>query len=109
MTDALTEESANRNEQSARTRAMWSAVALTSINDAIRHAARESKNNKGRALKTLTLWANTKDGRDVLRMAGIDPDKRVTDSMIAFAAKGVLTARPRKTDPANLDARDVKG
>ena len=77
-------------------RAMWSAVALTSLNDAIHHASKESEKNKGRALKTLELWANSRDGRDVLRMAGIDPDKRVTDSMVAFAAKGVPSTTPRK-------------
>ena len=75
-------------------RAMWSA--LSSLNDATRHASRESKKHKGRALKTLTLWANSRDGREVLRMAGIDPDKRVTDSMVAFAAKGVPCTTPRK-------------
>ena len=85
-------------EQAARMRAMWSAVALTSLNDAIRHASRESKKHKGRALKTLTLWANSRDGRDVLRMAGIDPDKRTTDCMIAFAAKGVPTTQPGKRE-----------
>ena len=83
-------------EQAARMRAMWSAVALTSLNDAIHHASKESEKNKGRALKTLELWANSRDGRDVLRMAGIDPDKRVTDSMVAFAAKGVPSTTPRK-------------
>ena len=83
-------------DQAARMRDMWSAVALTSLNDAIRHASREPKKNKGRALKTLELWANSRDGRDVLRMAGIDPDKRVTDSMVAFAAKGVPSTTPRK-------------
>ncbi len=74
----------DRDEQAARMRAMWSAVALTAINDAIRHTARESKKNKGRALKTLELWANSRDGRDVLRMAGINPDKRVTDCMVGI-------------------------
>ena len=95
-------------EQSARMRAMWSAVALTTIDDAIRHTARESKKHKGRALKTLELWTNSRDGRYVLHMAGINPDKRVTDSMVAFAAKGVppTMSRKRKT---NLDARDAKG
>jgi len=83
-------------DQAARMRDMWSAVALTSLNDAIRHASRESKKNKGRALKTLTLWANSRGGRDVLRMAGIDPDKRTTDCMVAFAAKGVPLTTPRK-------------
>ena len=83
-------------DQAARMQAMWSAVALTSLNDAIHHASKESEKNKGRALKTLELWANSRDGRDVLRMAGIDPDKRVTDSMVAFAAKGVPSTTPRK-------------
>ena len=95
-------------EQSARMRAMWSAVALTTIDDAIRHTARESKKHKGRALKTLELWANSRNGREVLSLAGIAPDKRVTDSMVAFAAKGVLTTTPRKRG-TNLDARDAKG
>jgi hypothetical protein len=83
-------------EQAARTRAMWSAVVLTAINDAIRHTAREPKNNKGQALKTMTWWVNSRDGRKVLSLAGIDPDKRVTDSMIALAAKGVRIATQRK-------------
>jgi len=82
-------------DQAARMRAMWSAVVLTSINDAIRHAPRESKKNKGRALKTLTLWANSRDGRKVLSLAGINPDKRTTDCMVAFAAKGVPTTQRR--------------
>ena len=80
-------------DQAARMRVMWSAVALTAINDAIHHASRESKKNKGRALKTLTLWANSRDGREV-----INPDKRVTDCMIAFAAKGVPTTQPGKRE-----------
>ena len=85
-------------DQAARMRAMWSAVALTSLNDAIRHASRESKKHKGRALKTLTLWANSRDGREVLSLAGINPDKRVTDCMVAFAAKGVPTTQPGKRE-----------
>ena len=66
--------------------------------NAIRHAAREPDKHKGRALKTLTLWANSRDGREVLSLAGIDPDKRVTDRMIAFAAKGVPTTQPGKKE-----------
>ena len=88
----------NRDEQAARMRAMWSAVVLTAINDAIRHASRESKKNKGRALKTLALWANSRNGREVLSLAGIDPDKRTTECMVAFAAKGVPTTQPGKRE-----------
>ena len=85
-------------EQATRTRAMWSAVVLTAINDAIRHTAREPKKNKGRALNTLTLWANSRDGRKVISLAGINPDKRVTDAMVAFAVKGVPTTMQRKRE-----------
>ena len=83
-------------DQAARMRVLWSAVALTSLNDAIHHASKESEKNKGRALKTLELWANSRDGREVLSLAGIDPDKCTTDGMIAFAAKGVPTTQPGK-------------
>ena len=85
-------------EQAARMRAMWSAVVLTSLNDAIRHTATESKKHKGRALKTLALWANSRDGREVLSLAGIYPDKRTTECMVAFAAKGVPTTQLRKKE-----------
>jgi len=85
-------------DQAARMRTMWSAVVLTSLNDAIRHTATESKKHKGRALKTLTLWANSRDGREVISLAGINPDKRVTDCMLAFAAKGAPTKQPRKRE-----------
>ena len=64
--------------------------------NATRHASRESKKHKGRALKTLALWANSRDGREVLSLAGIDPDKCTTDGMVAFAAKGVPTTQPGK-------------
>jgi len=64
--------------------------------NAIRHTATESKKHKGRALKTLTLWANSRDGREVTSLAGINPDKRITDCMVAFAAKGVPSTTPRK-------------
>ena len=96
-------------EQAARMRAMWSAVVITAINDVIRHAAREPKKHKGLALNTLVLWANSRNGREVISMAGINPDKRVTDCMVSFAAKGVKTTTRRKKGPANLDARDVNG
>jgi len=86
-------------DQAARMRAMWSAVVITAINDAIRHAAREPNKHKGRALNNLALWANSRNGREVISMAGIDPDKLVTDCMVAFAVKGVPLTTPRKRRP----------
>ena len=83
-------------EQATRMSAMWSTVVLTAINDAICHAAREPKKHKGRALNTLARWTNSRDCREVLSLAGINPDKRVTDGMLAFAAKGVPVTQLRK-------------
>ena len=83
-------------DQAARMRVMWSAVVLTAINDAIHHTARESKKNKGQALNSLALWANSRNGREVLSLAGINPDKRTTECMVAFAAKGVPPTMSRK-------------
>jgi hypothetical protein len=83
-------------EQAARMRAMWSAVVLTSLNDAIRHTAIESKTDKGRALKNLALWANSRNGQEVLSLAGIAPGKRTTEGMVAFASNGVPTPSPGK-------------
>ena len=88
----------NRDEQAERMRVMWSAVVLTSLNDAIRHTATESKKHKGRALNTLALWGNSRDGREVISLAGINPDKRTTDCMVAFAAKGVPPTMSRKKE-----------
>ena len=88
-------------DQAARMRTMWSAVALILLNDAIRHASKESKKNKGRALKTLALWANSRDGREVISLSGINPDKRTTDCMLAFAAKGVPPTMSRKGRQTN--------
>jgi len=85
-------------DQAARMRAVWSAVVLTSLNDATRHASRESKKNKGQALNSLALWANSRNGREVLSLAGINPDKRTTECMVAFAAKGVPTTQPGKRE-----------
>ena len=68
-------------------------------------AATESKKHKGRALKTLTLWANSRDGREMLSLAGINPDKRVTDCMVAFAAKGVPPTMSRKKGRQTNDGR----
>ena len=79
--------------QAALMRDMWSAVVIAAINDAIHHASREPNKHRGRALKTLELWANSRDGRKVF-----SPDKRVTDCMLAFAAKGVPPTMSRKKE-----------
>ena len=88
----------DRTEQAKRMRVMWSAVALTTINDAIRQASTETKTKKraGNALNSLALWANSRSGREVLSLSGINPGTRVTECMVAFAAKGVRTTGRKK-------------
>ena len=37
-------------------------------------------------------WARSRDGREVLSCAGIDPNERVVKGLMEFVAKGVRTS-----------------
>ncbi|MEM9032755.1 MAG: DUF6280 family protein, partial [Pseudomonadota bacterium] len=37
-------------------------------------------------------WARSRDGREVLTCAGIDPNERVVTGLMDFVAKGVRTS-----------------
>ena len=40
----------------------------------------------------MARWARSRDGREVLSCAGIDPNERVVKGLMAFVAKGVRTS-----------------
>ncbi len=72
------------DEQSRRARKLFSAVVLAALDDAIR-----DEKTKGNGAEELARWARSRDGRDVLSCAGIDPTERVIDGMVAFVRRGV--------------------
>ena len=74
-------------EQGNRARKLFAAVVLASLDDAI---ADDKKYGNGP--EQIARWARSRDGREVLSCAGIDPTERVVAGLMEFVAKGVRTS-----------------
>jgi len=75
------------HEQGARARKLFAAVVLAALDDAI---ADDKKYGNGP--EQIARWARSRDGREVLSCAGIDPNERVVSGLMDFVAKGVRTS-----------------
>ena len=63
------------------------AVVLAALDDAI---ADDKKYGNG--LEVIARWARSRDGREVLMCAGIDPNERTVKGMMDFVRRGVRTS-----------------
>ena len=79
--------SAFNSEQGNRARKLSAAVVLAALDDAI---ADDKKYGNGP--EQIARWARSRDGREVLSCAGIDPNERVVGGLMEFVAKGVRTS-----------------
>ena len=75
------------NEQGNRSRKLFAAVVLAALDDAI---ADDKKYGNGP--EQIARWARSRDGREVLSCAGIDPNERVVKGLMEFVGKGVRTS-----------------
>ena len=75
------------NEQGNRARKLFAAVVLAALDDAI---ADDKKYGNGP--EQIARWARSRDGREVLTCAGIDPNERVVSGLMDFVGKGVRTS-----------------
>jgi hypothetical protein len=75
------------NEQGQRARKLFAAVVLAALDDAI---ADDKKYGNG--ADQIARWARSRDGREVLSCAGIDPNERVVSGLMEFVSKGVRTS-----------------
>ncbi|MCY4305239.1 MAG: DUF6280 family protein [Aestuariivita sp.] len=75
------------NEQGSRAKKLFAAVVLAALDDAI---ADDKKYGNGP--EQIARWARSKDGREVLTCAGIDPNERVVSGLMEFVAKGIRTS-----------------
>lgn len=78
---------AQTSDQGARSRRLFAAVVLAALDDAI---ADDKKYGNG--ADQIGRWARSRDGREVLSCAGIEPTERVVEGMMAFVARGVRTS-----------------
>ena len=79
--------SAFNSEQGNRARKLFAAVVLAALDVAI---ADDKKYGNGP--EQIARWARSRDGREVLSCAGIDPNERVVGGLMEFVAKGVRTS-----------------
>jgi hypothetical protein len=75
------------NEQGNRARKLFAAVVLAALDDAI---ADDKKYGNGP--EQIARWARSRDGREVLTCAGIDPSERVVGGLMTFVSRGVRTS-----------------
>ena len=82
-----TDGTAFNHEQGARARKLFAAVVLAALDDAI---ADDKKYGNGP--EQIARWARSRDGREVLSCAGIDPNERVVKGLMEFVGRGVRTS-----------------
>ncbi len=66
------------NEQGNRARKLYDAIA--------------DDKKYGNGPEQIARWARSRDGREVLSCAGIDPNERVVSGLMDFVSKGVRTS-----------------
>ncbi len=81
------DEVAYTNDQGARAQKLFAAVVLAALDDAI---ADDKKYGNGP--EVIARWARSRDGREVLMCAGIDPNERTVKGMMEFVGRGVRTS-----------------
>ena len=81
------DSTAFNSDQGNRSRKLFAAVVLAALDDAI---ADDKKYGNGP--EQIARWARSRDGREVLSCAGIDPNERVVEGLMTFVSKGVRTS-----------------
>ena len=75
------------SEQGNRAWKLFAAVVLAASDEAL-----PDDRQYGNGPEQIARWARSRDGREVLSCAGIDPNERVVDGLMEFVAKGIRTS-----------------
>lgn len=81
------DNSAVTNDQGKRAQKLFAAVVLAALDDAI-----SDDKKYGNGPEVIARWARSRDGREVLMCAGIDPNERCVKGMMEFVRRGVRTS-----------------
>lgn len=77
----------NKNASTQSYQQLFAAIVLAALDDAI-----VDEKSRGNGVKSITSWAQSRDGHTVLRCAGIEPCERAVAGLQAFVRKGVKTS-----------------
>jgi len=83
----LYETQAATADEASRHRKLWSAVVLAALDDAIIDNRRYRNGTE-----QIKRWSRSRDGREVLQAAGIEPSEIVTSALGEFVDAGVRTS-----------------
>ena len=78
---------AMKNDQGSRAQRLFAAVVLAALDDAI-----ADDRKYGNGAEQIMRWARSRDGREVLMCAGIDPNERCIQGMVDFVNRGIRTS-----------------
>ena len=81
------DDTAFNYEQGSRARKLFAAVVLAALDDAI-----ADEKSFGNGTEVIARWARSRDGKEVLTCAGINPSERVVDGLVRFVTRGVRTS-----------------
>lgn len=84
------------SEGTATFQKLFSAVVLAALDDAI-----IDDKKYGNGAETIKRWARSRDGREVLTCAGIEPTERCVKGMMEFVTRGVRTSMALSREEAN--------
>lgn len=85
-------------EQASRAQKLWAAVVLAAIDDAIKDGRKY-----GDGPDRIRRWAISRDGREVLANAGLEPTDRVASGLMAYVSRGVPTSSGLNQNAKNRD------
>jgi len=74
-------------EQGQQARRLFAAVVLAALDDAI-----NDEKKYGNGVDVIARWARSRDGKEVLTCAGIDPSERVVAGLQEFVRTGIHTS-----------------
>ncbi len=85
-------------------RSLWAAVAMTAVNDAA-HELRRARRARDaelaeKAIASFRFWANSRDGREVLALAGYSHDSLVVDRLVDCVMRGDTSPRLKRAKQA---------
>lgn len=90
------------HEQGQRARKLFAAVVLATLDDAV---ADDKKYGNG--TEQIARWARSRDGREVLSCAGIDPNERVVSGLMAFVSRGARTSMALSREESERRSRNA--
>lgn len=100
----IVDDTAYTNDQGKRSQKLFAAVVLAALDDAIADDKRY-----GNGVESIARWARSRDGREVLMCAGIEPNERSVKGMMEFVGRGIRTsvALSREESERQALARDA--